>query len=696
MPLPLAGRALRRNLRRCALALTAILLVLAPAHAAQPEDAGNSGGTGAETYRIGASDTLNIDVRGEPRLSGPYAVRPDGDITLPLAGDVAASGTTPEALADVLEKRLAAYIMDPMVTVTVTGATGTFASRIRIIGSGVPPRSLPYREGMTALDAVISALGGLPETAAGNSAYLLRRVEGAEDRDRMPLALDDLLARTGEVANPELQPGDVMVIPEGFFAGTWQFEPFVTARQTYTDNVDLDPKGQEEAALITEVGPGVTLQGNMARLRAALNGSVRYERQSLNDAGNDVNADVAGNATAEWLENTLFTDASASISQQVLDSAGATSASGTNDANQETVQAYRVSPYLVNRLGRFARLETRYSSALTLISGDGGDRRFDRGGDDGASDTLQHTVSLTASSGPTFDRWSWTLRGSASELNALDDNQDVATTTAQTDRTVDTSRRDVVLQNQFAISRSLALTGDIGYQKLDSDDQRDSFESIRWAAGFRYAPSPDTLLAANAGEQNDDFSFSVEARHDISPRTTVSVTYREEVATGQERLVASLPGDVENIEDLRPEDIRFSLRDEITRTETLTGRFQTRFGRNDLSLTGSYETESEDAIEGESTEERIRFSATYGRALTRDVALNLSGSYANVQFSDVDPGTGATDVEDDVYDATIGLDYTGFERLSLGLQYSFSRRDSTRASDEFTENAVTFSGSYRF
>lgn len=695
MPLPRADRAPRQGLRRLLLALTAIGLALAPAHAQKTGNTDNAGENSAQTYRIGASDTLNVEVRGEPRITGAYAVRPDGVITLPIVGDVDATGRTAEALADTVETRLGAYIQNPVVTVTVTQATGTFASRIRIIGSGVPPRSLPYREGMTALDAVLSALGRLPETAAGNRAYLLRRTDS--ERERMPLALADLVARPGETANPALQPGDVIVIPEGIFTGDWRFDQFLTASQTYTDNVDLDPKGQEDAALITEVGPGVRLQGNMARLRAALNGSVRYERQSLNDAGNDVNADIAANATAEWLENTLFTDAAASVSQQVLDSAGASSASGTNNANQETVQTYRVSPYLVNRLGRFARLETRYSGAVTLISGDGGDRRFDRGGNDGTSDTVQHTVSLTASSGPSFDRWTWTLRGSAAELNALDDNAEPAATPGG-DPTVDTSRRDVVLQNQLAISRSFALTGDIGYQKLDSDDQRDSFESIRWAAGFRYTPSPDTLLAANAGEQDDDFSFNLEARHDISPRTTVSVTYSEAVATGQERLVASLPDDVQNIEDLQPEDIRFSLRDEITRTESLVGRFSTSFGRNTIGLTGRYETETEDAVGGDSTEERVSVSLDYSRPLTRDLDLNLGGSYANVDFRDVDPGTGTgrQDVADDDYEANVGLSYTGFQRLSLSLDYSFTRRDSTREPDEFTENAVTVSGRYRF
>jgi polysaccharide export outer membrane protein len=700
MASPIAARAPRRDLFRAVVMLTAMVIAMAPVCAAD----GGASEMGAETsaadgeqgYRIGASDTLAVEVRNQPRVSGSYAVRPDGAITLPLVGDVRAVGMRPEKLADRLERRLGTYIREPVVTVTVTAATGTFASRVRIIGSGVPPVSLPYRRGMTALDAILGAYNGLPDTAAGNRAYLLRRADEDDARRRVELRLADLVARPGDVANPRLRRGDVMVVPEGFFAGDWQFDQFVSARQTYTDNIDLDPDGEKEAALITEIGPAISFRGNMARVQAALNGSLSYERTSLNQAGNDLNADVRGSGQVEWVENTLFTDAAASVSQQVLDSASAASASGVNNANQELVQTYRVSPYVVNRLGRFARMETRYTGAATLISGDDRDnRRFDRGDDDDASDSIQHTVSLTVSSGPSFDRWSWSLRGSASELNFLGDEGDPGPM-QQNNTDSDQSRRDVVLQNRFALTRRFALTGDIGYQKLDSDDARDSFESIRWAAGFRYTPSPDTLLAANAGEVDDDRSFQVEARHDISPRSTVSLTYREEVATGQERLVARLPEDIDDVEEIAFEDIRFSLRDEVTRTETLRARFSTAFGRNSVDLTGTYATEAEDAVDGDTTEERIGIGVRYGRPLTRELDLNLDASYQNVRFDDVDAGQGLQDVEDDDYRAGVGVDYTGFERLSLGLRYSFTKRVSSRAADEFTENAVTLSGRYRF
>ncbi len=644
-------------------------------------------------YRIGPADSLRIDVRREPELSGTFTVRPDGRLALPLVGEVVVVGKTPGELAEALEDRLADYIADPLVTVYVEAATGTFDQRIRVIGDAVPPTTLPYRKGMTVLDVVL-ALGGLPPNASGSNAYLLRRENG--ERERIALDLRRL-SRTGRAAeNPRLRPGDIVVIPEGFFAGDWRFNQFVTARQTFTDNVDLEPDDEKEAALITEVGPGISLNADLARVQAALNASVLFERQSLSDSGNDFNANVAGLGTFEWAENFFFTDVSASVSQQVLDSAGAASASGANDANRETVQTYRVSPYVVRRLGRLARAEVRYAGTVTRISGDEDEDndfdRFDR--DDDASDSIQHEVSLTASSGPWFGRYSWSLTGRASELDFADG--DGAGSDFATGGDSDQSRREVILRNQYALFRDFALIGDIGYQKLETEDQEDEFEAPLWRGGFRWTPSPDTSLFALAGREDDDETLTVEARHDIGARTSVSLSYDEEVATGQERLAAALPQDPGDIDDFDPRRDRFSIRDEVTRTETLTGRVTTAFGRNSLGFEASYQTEQEDAVDGEDTEESILFGVDYGRPLTRELSFSLDATYENITFRDLSPVVGNDEVEDDEIDVSVGLDYTGFQNLSLSIQYFFSRRDSTESQDEFTENAVTVSGRFTF
>ena len=113
-------------------------------------------------YVIGSLDTVNIIVWRNPELSLAVPVRPDGKITTPLVDDLPAQGKSPTALARDIEKALAKYIRDPVVTVVVTNFVGPSSEQIRVIGEATKPQILPYRQNMTILDVMI-AVGGLTE-----------------------------------------------------------------------------------------------------------------------------------------------------------------------------------------------------------------------------------------------------------------------------------------------------------------------------------------------------------------------------------------------------------------------------------------------------------------------------------------------------------------------------------------------------
>ncbi len=166
----------------------------------------------AKDYLIGPSDVLNIVVWRNPEVSLSVPVRPDGKISTPLVEDLPAIGKTPTELARDLEKALAKYIQEPVVTVIVTGFVGPYAEQIRVIGQAARPQALPYRKNMTLLDVMI-AVGGITDFAAGNKATLVR---GA-DQQQFNVRLNDLLKRGDVSANVEVRPGDVIVIPESIF-----------------------------------------------------------------------------------------------------------------------------------------------------------------------------------------------------------------------------------------------------------------------------------------------------------------------------------------------------------------------------------------------------------------------------------------------------------------------------------------------
>lgn len=208
----------RRRVRVATGAACALLALCSPAVAATPEAASASLrppiGDPAE-YLIGPGDILQVFVWKNPELSSEAPVRPDGRITTPLVQDIQAQGKTPTELARQLQDALSIYIQDPVVTVVVKGfaAPGNSAA-IRIIGAAVTPKTVPYRSGLTALDAVIE-VGGLSAYASGNRATLLRRENGAYRA--YPLRLKDLV-RSGDLkANVNLMPGDIIRIPERLF-----------------------------------------------------------------------------------------------------------------------------------------------------------------------------------------------------------------------------------------------------------------------------------------------------------------------------------------------------------------------------------------------------------------------------------------------------------------------------------------------
>lgn len=165
------------------------------------------------SYVIGPGDTVNIVVWRNPELSMSVPVRPDGKITTPLVEDLPALGKDASTLARDIEKALAKYIREPVVTVIVTNFVGPYSEQIRVVGEAAKPQILAYKQKMTVLDVMI-AVGGLTDFADGNGATILRTSEGNK---QYSVRLKDLVKRGDVTANAEMKPGDVLIIPQSWF-----------------------------------------------------------------------------------------------------------------------------------------------------------------------------------------------------------------------------------------------------------------------------------------------------------------------------------------------------------------------------------------------------------------------------------------------------------------------------------------------
>ncbi len=167
-------------------------------------------------YHIGVDDQLKVSVWQNPDLSVTVPVRPDGKITVPLIGDVQAGGETPDAVAASIQQKLTSYVRDPQVAVILTELRShEYLSRIRVTGAVRNPVSLPYRQGMTILDAVLAA-GGTTEFAAPDRTELYRHMEGGGTQ-AYEVQLGKILQQGELETNYPVQPGDVVTVPQRAF-----------------------------------------------------------------------------------------------------------------------------------------------------------------------------------------------------------------------------------------------------------------------------------------------------------------------------------------------------------------------------------------------------------------------------------------------------------------------------------------------
>jgi polysaccharide export outer membrane protein len=158
-------------------------------------------------YVIGSEDVLGIVFWREMEMSGDVTVRPDGKVSLPLIGDIAAAGLRPEALRDEIEKAASKFITDPNVTVIVR----TINSRkVFITGEVMMPGAYPLTGPRTVMQ-LIALAGGLTEFA-DQGAITVMRTENGQSRS-FRFNYKDVARGRSLQQNIPLIPGDTVVVP---------------------------------------------------------------------------------------------------------------------------------------------------------------------------------------------------------------------------------------------------------------------------------------------------------------------------------------------------------------------------------------------------------------------------------------------------------------------------------------------------
>lgn len=160
-------------------------------------------------YVIGPEDMLNIIVWGEPRLSGPALVRPDGKISMALIDEVEAGGKTPSELQAEITERLKAgdYIKSPLVTVKVEQIN---SKKYYLQGEVKAPGAYPLIIPTTVLEALVKA-GGFQDFANKKKIRVLRMENGK--MIEFQFNYNDVTRGKKIEENILLKPGDHIIVP---------------------------------------------------------------------------------------------------------------------------------------------------------------------------------------------------------------------------------------------------------------------------------------------------------------------------------------------------------------------------------------------------------------------------------------------------------------------------------------------------
>jgi polysaccharide export outer membrane protein len=175
--------------------------VAAPANASEskPHD---------DSFVIGNDDMLAINVWKEPDISRSVPVRSDGKISLPLVGEVQATGRTPLKLEQEIASKLSSYISEPEVTVMVQQIN---SEKFNILGQVSKPGSYSLTSSATVLDAIALA-GGFKDFAKQKSIYVLRqKADGTQSR--IAFNYKDVVNGKHPEQNIRLEPHDTVVVP---------------------------------------------------------------------------------------------------------------------------------------------------------------------------------------------------------------------------------------------------------------------------------------------------------------------------------------------------------------------------------------------------------------------------------------------------------------------------------------------------
>ena len=172
-------------------------------------------------YRVAPSDVLAVSFPLSPELNqSQVTVQPDGFITLPNVGSVYVQGQTSPEIAETLRKSYSKILHDPIIGVDLTNFQ---SAQFTIFGQVAKPGQYQLRYDTTLSQAI--AIGGGFSSGAKGQAFLLRRVS-PDLLEVKRLNVKGLVHGKNLSEDVQLQPGDMIYVPEAFISKFRRYIPY--------------------------------------------------------------------------------------------------------------------------------------------------------------------------------------------------------------------------------------------------------------------------------------------------------------------------------------------------------------------------------------------------------------------------------------------------------------------------------------
>jgi polysaccharide export outer membrane protein len=160
-------------------------------------------------YEIGPEDVLEVLVWKNDALSKVVTVRPDGKISLPLIGDVRASGLTADQVKEIITGKLTDYYKEPPSVSLIVQQANSYV--IYIMGEVQRPAQYQVKRGTTFLQAIALA-GGFTPFASTNDIFIFRNSNENNKQIAIPIQYKDIISGRNLGNNILLKPRDTIVI----------------------------------------------------------------------------------------------------------------------------------------------------------------------------------------------------------------------------------------------------------------------------------------------------------------------------------------------------------------------------------------------------------------------------------------------------------------------------------------------------